>query len=218
MKAHESRHTYKLFQGALNAYIGKVGVLSKNTDRLKYAISELLQSRGQVARDAGIAYILEICDTEGIRFVPWFLHSPTSVLSKEQAYIFRDFMFSMFSLCSRDFKKYYLMPKIKQLGKLWKLDQMAEKPKTFDAVLESLESRIYQEMAEEHDRLVNLEKAEERKKARYQKEQASRIKQMFVARPTSQDIAEAWEKKNKQDAWEKENERKIAACRHVTDK
>jgi hypothetical protein len=218
MRAKESRHTYKLAEGAANAYIGKTRTLTKNTARLKYAVTELLQSRTQVGRDAMICYIVDLCETEGIRWVPWFLHSPTSIQSQDHAYIFRDFLFSLFSISSRAFKKYYLMPKIKQLGKLWKLDPPPEKAESFDTILEKLESQIYAEMIEEHERQVNLEKQEKAKHAKSLEEQASRINQMFLVRPKPEEYAKMRAAKQNLEDWEKENERKIAACKRNTDK
>jgi hypothetical protein len=217
IKTHESRPTYKLSEGAQNAYAGKVEYLHKTTSRLKGAIEALFKCRSQVTRDGEIQHILELCEVEGVRFVPWFLHDPTSLLSKEHAYIFRAFLYSLFPISSRVFKKYYLMPKIKLTGKIWKLDPMREKAESFESIVEKLEKRIYDDMLAEHEKQINLEKLEQRKIAKESKEQASRIKQMFVVRPDSIEYREAWEAKKKQDDWEKENQRLIAQCKQETD-
>ncbi len=137
-KPHESRSTHQKRTQAYNVGASRADLLARNTNNLKYWIFKLITSKGETARTGIISEIMEIVEyTYGLN-IPAFMESPKNLVSRENAENTISLMYSMFSMVSRDIKKYYLIPRIKHIRKYWKLGKTPTKPET----MESLKKRI----------------------------------------------------------------------------
>ncbi len=143
-KPHESRSTHQKRTQAYNVGAGRADLLARNTENLKYWIFRLIKSKGKTARTGIISEIMEIVESTYGLEIPAFMEEPKNLVSAENAANTVSLMYSMFSLVSRDVKKYYLGPRIKHIQKTWNIRKPMEKPET----MESLKKRIMAQCAE----------------------------------------------------------------------
>ncbi len=155
-KPHETRQTHAKKEIAYNVGASRADKLGINGNNLKLWIHKLIRSRGETARTGIIQEIQDIVEsTHGLE-IPAFMSEPKNLVSTENAANTVSLMYSMFSLVSRDFKKYYLHPRIKKIRKTWKLQKQVDKPET----MESLKQRILaqkMEIQQEPKKRINME-------------------------------------------------------------
>ncbi len=155
-KPHETRQTHAKKEIAYNVGASRAEKLGNNGNSLKFWIHKLIRSRGETARIGIISEIKEITETTYGLEIPAFMEEPTNLVSTENAANTVSLMYSMFFMVSRDFKKYYLHPRIKKIRKHWKLGKKPDKPETIESLKKRILSQVM-EIPEQPKKRINLE-------------------------------------------------------------